>query len=52
MKNKKPQPLLTPAELKELHLALYKASDDDSERAAIAVKVLALHYQTERENHP
>lgn len=51
MKTKKltHEPLLNSAELKELHIALYKASADDDERAEIAARVLNLHYENERE---
>ena len=49
-KRKTHEPLLTPSEIKELHYALYKASDDDDERAHLAKQVLTFHYQLEKES--
>ncbi len=56
MRSKKilpPYPLLTQDQQVELHLAIFYASDDDNERATIAVTLLKMHYaHAEGESHP
>ena len=47
MKKNKPsptEPLLSREEIKELHFAVYAASDDDAVRSSIAIALLKLHY--------
>ena len=38
------EPFLSPDEVKELHFAIFYASDDDDVRSSIATTLLKLHY--------